>query len=98
MFPPGLARLATSPRSTGSSTPTMTTGIELVAFLAARVAAVPGATMTSTGMRTNSAATADARSSFPSPPRYSIANVRPLTQPRAVITCSKIPRFSADEL
>jgi hypothetical protein len=38
-FPPGRARLATSPVRTGSSDAIITTGIVVVAFLAARAAA-----------------------------------------------------------
>jgi hypothetical protein len=50
-FPPGRARLATSPFSTGAPTATMTTGIVVVARLAATVAGVDAAvTMTSTLM------------------------------------------------
>ena len=48
IFPPGRAKLSTVPFATGSSPVTMTIGIVLVACLAARTAAVMGATMTST--------------------------------------------------
>ena len=40
MFPPGLARLSTSPPATGSPASKKTMGIVLVAFLAARAADV----------------------------------------------------------
>ena len=40
-FPPGRARLSTSPSATGSGTVKKTIGIVLVAFLAATVAAEP---------------------------------------------------------
>jgi hypothetical protein len=46
MLPPGLAKLATSPKATGSATPAMTIGIVLVAACDARAAGVPKATMT----------------------------------------------------
>ncbi|MBI4524814.1 MAG: ABC transporter substrate-binding protein [Deltaproteobacteria bacterium] len=46
--PPGLARLATYPSSTGSLPCAMTIGISLVAFLIARIAVDPPTTMTST--------------------------------------------------
>jgi hypothetical protein len=41
MFPPGLAKLPTSPAPTGSPTDAMTTEIVVVAFLTASVAGVP---------------------------------------------------------
>ena len=74
-LPPGRARLSTRPASTGSSpTPTITMGIVLVAFLAARIIRVPPATtMISTLRRTSSAASSGSRSSFPSANRYSMA-------------------------
>jgi hypothetical protein len=40
-FPPGCARLATSPRSTGSALPAMTIGIVVVAFFAPTAVGVP---------------------------------------------------------
>jgi hypothetical protein len=40
-FPPGCARLVTSPALTGSPTEIMTIGIDVVACLAAKLAAVP---------------------------------------------------------
>jgi len=58
MFPPGRARLATKPASTGSDTKVMTTGIVLVARLAACVVVVPVVMMTSTCRWTSSAASA----------------------------------------
>ena len=42
MFPPGRARLSTSPAATGSVTSKKTMGIVLVAFLAARAPGVVG--------------------------------------------------------
>src|SRR6266446_5003584 len=57
-FPPGRARLGTSPIPTGSKTSDMTIGIVLVACWAAWVAAPLCATMTSTFNRTRSAARA----------------------------------------
>ena len=56
-FPPGRARLATSPVPTGSAVTPKTMGMVLVTFLAATVAGVlPPVTMTSTLRRTSSAA------------------------------------------
>ena len=51
-FPPGRARLATSPVRTGSPPLTITMGIVAVACMAARVAGVPNVTRMSTGRRT----------------------------------------------
>ena len=48
MFPPGRLRLPTIPEATGSPTPTMTSGTDVVAFLTAWVAGVPAVTITST--------------------------------------------------
>ncbi len=97
MFRPGRARLATSPRETGSSMPAITMGTVCVALFAASASVVPGATIRSTGRRTSSAATLARRSVFPSPRRYSTLKVLPLIQPRPVIARSKTPRFSAEE-
>ena len=47
-FPRGCASLATTPRATGSSTPTMTIGIVAVARFAASVAGVPAVTRMAT--------------------------------------------------
>jgi len=65
MFPPGRARLATNPLRTGSGSAAITIGIVAVASRAAPMVR-PRATMTFTGMRTSSAASADKRSRFPS--------------------------------
>src|SRR5215471_10786372 len=82
IFPPGRARLVTDPWATGSTSPAMTMGIVLVASLAARVAPPPPpVTITSTFNRTNSAARADRRSSFPSACRYSMTMFFPSTYP-----------------
>ena len=53
-LPPGRPRLGTSPNPTGSTTPTKTTGTDVVAFLAARAAGPAEARMTSTFKRTSS--------------------------------------------
>jgi hypothetical protein len=50
-FPPGRARLVTNPEPTGSATAPITIGIFDVASLAAPVASVPNATITSTEFR-----------------------------------------------
>src|SRR5438034_1000793 len=83
-LPPGRARLATRPTLTGSPTPTTTTGMVMVAFLAARAAGVPqAASSTSTLPRTRSAASSGNRSGFPSAQRYSNATCRPSRWPRS---------------
>jgi hypothetical protein len=61
MFPPGRARLSTSPDATGSPTFKKTMGIVLAAFLAATAADVEDATSTSTLRRTNSSAIIERR-------------------------------------
>ena len=61
----GFARLFTSPIATGSKLPSMTIGTTGVAILAARVAADPIATMTSTRSRIRSRAIAGRSSSRP---------------------------------
>ena len=68
-LPPGRARLAASPLSTGSATAAITIGISLVAALAARVAGVPRVTIKSTLLRTSSAASSAKRSVRPSAER-----------------------------
>ena len=71
MFPPGLPRLETSPTRTGSPTATMTMGMVVVAFLAARLPGVFATTMTFTGSFVSSAASSGRRSGCPSADRYS---------------------------
>src|SRR4030095_16031353 len=51
---PGRARLATKPYATGPPTSTITIGIVLLAWMAARVAGEATATITATWSRTNS--------------------------------------------
>jgi hypothetical protein len=65
ILPPGRARLATNPEPTASGTD-MTTGIVVVVFLTAWTTGVDLATITSTFMRTSSAARSERRSTFPS--------------------------------
>jgi stage V sporulation protein G len=77
MFPPGLARLATNPCSTASSTAPMTMGIVLVACFAARTPGGVMVTITSTFSRTSSAASSGSRSALPSADRYSREMFRP---------------------
>ena len=66
MFPPGRARLATSPLPTGSDAAIITTGMELVACLTARISAMKAGRMTATLNRTRSAARSGRRAMFPS--------------------------------
>gem|GEM_PF-6006755 len=83
IFPPGCARLATTPLATGSLSCAITIGIVDVAPFEARVGAVPPVTMT-TGLRaTNSRARVGRRSSFPSAKRHSIAMFFPSSYPRS---------------
>ena len=70
-FPPGRARLATSPVPTGSPASAITMGISRVACLAARVGGVNQVTITSTLRRTNSAARSGTRLASPSADRNS---------------------------
>ena len=66
MFPPGRARLETSPALTGSPTAANTMGIALVAFRAARTPGLVAVTITSTLSFTSSVAISESRSCFPS--------------------------------
>src|SRR5262249_14579622 len=61
-LPPGRARLATRPNWTGSPATAKTTGMVVVAALAAKAAAGEIATITAAFRRTNSAASAGSRS------------------------------------
>jgi hypothetical protein len=79
IFPPGRARLETSPLPTGSGAAANTMGIVALAFLAAKIALPPGVTMTSTLRRTSSSARSGSRSSFPSAYRYSMKMFFPST-------------------
>src|SRR5215510_14489219 len=82
MLPPGRARLLTNPAATGSTASCIkTTGIVLVAFLAAMVAGVAIVSSTSTLRRTSSSARAGSRSSLLSAERYSKAMFLPSTNP-----------------
>jgi len=72
-FPPGRARLATTPLRAGSASEfAMTIGIVLVACLAARVASMPAVTMQSALSRTNSVAIAGSRAALPFENRHSM--------------------------
>ena len=62
-FPPGRSRLATISLATGSPVDAITMGIVLVALMAAYVASVLWATITSTWSRTISAANSSSRDS-----------------------------------
>ena len=78
IFPPGRARLATSPLSTGSFAAGTTMGIVVVASRAASV--VPGtATMRFTLSATNSAARSGRSSRFQAADRYSMMRFWPTT-------------------
>ncbi len=83
MFPPGRARLSTTPLVTGSDTFPKTIGIVRVAFLAARTPFVDAVTMTSTLRRTSSSVREEILSRLPSGSRNSNAIFLPSTQPSA---------------
>jgi len=88
-LPPGRARLATRPVSTGSPAAPNTIGIAVVARFNAMTVAVPDVTMTSTLSWTNSAAISAIRSGRPAAERYSIAIVLPSIQPSLCSCCRK---------
>src|SRR5215831_8938242 len=83
MLLPGCARLVTRPAPTGSPTFSITIGIVVVAFLAAKDACVTTATITSTWSRTNSAARSGNRENCPSADRYSMRTFWPSMYPSA---------------
>ncbi len=91
IFPPGRARLATKPNATGSPLVTMTIGIVVVAFLAARIAGDPAVSMTSTLRRTNSAANSGSRSNFPSAQRDSMTRFLPSSSPSHADPPARLP-------
>ena len=79
-LPPGRFRLATSPSATGSAPVRKTTGMVLVAALAASTPSTwPATAITATLRLTRSAASAGSRSFCSSAQRYSIATLRPST-------------------
>ena len=81
-LPPGRLRLATRPRSTGSSVNSETIGIVAVAALAAIAeGSPPTETSALTGRRTSSAASTGSRSYSPNAERYSTATFRPSMAP-----------------
>ena len=79
-LPPGLLRLVTRPVRTGSSPPTNTTGIVVVAALMAGTAKLLP-TITATPRRTRSLASAGSRPKSSSAKRSSIATSLPSTNP-----------------
>ena len=87
MFPPGCARLVTSPSPTASALAAMTMGIVLVASLAAQVATEAPVTMISTLSWMSSATSTERRSTLPSANRNSITMFCPSTQPCSRKTC-----------
>jgi len=78
-----LARLLTNPFSTNEPATGETIGIVPVACIAARVAGVPNVTITSTGTRTKSVASAGNRSGWFPAKRYSMTKSRPSTYARS---------------
>jgi hypothetical protein len=77
---PGWRRFVTRPIFTGSAPVLNTTGMVVVAFLAAKLdGGPPTAAMTLTLRRTKSAASSGRRSTLPSAQRYSIATFWPTT-------------------
>ena len=96
MFPPGRARLATSPLPNGSPAAVMTMGIVAVALLAAMGASVPPAAMTSTLRRTSSAANYGSKSSRFSAYRRSKTTFFPSTQPNPRRASGRADRNSGE--
>ncbi len=86
-LPPGRARDATRPVPSGSAATAKTIGIVDVDCFAARTIGFAYVTMTSTLIRTNSAASSAARSLLPSAQRYSIIMLRPSIQPSSRNFC-----------
>src|SRR5207249_3760498 len=78
-FPPGRARLATTPSATGSGTRVMTMGIVDVARFAATVSRVAVVTRTSTWDLTSSATRPGRRSGLPSAEARLTTRLRPST-------------------
>src|SRR5262249_35485286 len=76
-FPPGRARLGTTPAPTGSPTYTKMIGIVVVAFRPAMAAGVLNVMIASTFKLPNSAASSVSRSTFPSAHRVSRIMSRP---------------------
>jgi hypothetical protein len=89
-FPPGRARLATSPVSTGLTAAAITMGIVVVACFAASAAWVAGAKIKSTFSRTNSAASSGSRSAGPPVVRNSIGKFWPSMYPSSRILRMKL--------
>jgi len=77
------------PVATGSPMIADTIGMTAVACFAATTGGVAYVTMTSTLSLTNSAAISAKRSPRPSAQRYSIARLRPSTQPSSCSRCTK---------
>ena len=94
MFPPGRARLATSPASSKEPPATTTIGSVVVARLAIPAVVAFGTTRISTGSWTTSATRVANRSRLPSAQRHSMVMVCPSTQPRA---CSARRNTSAKD-
>ena len=86
-LPPGRARLATRPRTTGSSPTTKTMGIVVVAAFAANTEGNPAVAITATGRCTNSLASVGSRSSWLSAQRYSMAEFSPSIKPVSFNPC-----------
>ena len=84
-FPPGRARLLTSPLAPGSPAGDITIGMLLVTFMEALTAGVLSATITSTWSRTSSVARARAARLQPSAYRHSIPMFLPSTYPSSRI-------------
>src|SRR5262249_57523005 len=87
-LPAGGLRLTTRPGWTGSTPIMNTSGVVVLAALAARAAAtLPGVAMTVTGRLTRSAANSGSRPFSPCAQRYSIATLRPSTYRHEFCVC-----------
>jgi hypothetical protein len=80
-LPPGRARLATTPEATGSPSGAKTIGIAVVSRIAARVAVVVTAMITSGCIAKSSRASPGSRSRSPPLNRASSTRLRPTSQP-----------------
>ena len=95
-FPPGRARLATRPSSSALGTSNMTTGTVADARFAARTAATPIATTTSTLRRTSCVASVGSCSSVSPMPLGSSATFWPSTYPAARSVFTNVDMYASN--
>jgi len=95
-LPPGRARLVTIPPPIGSPVVTMTIGMLLVAFRAARAPGFEPTTMTSTPSWTSDAASRGSRSALPSANRVTSVKLRPSTHQLLKPLPKRVHEWSVD--